>query len=350
MEGQFHAESTTTRLYGGKLTCRGLAAAPDFGGQSASVILPLPPSAMSSLDKIDLNSLLTFAAVAEAGGFTAAADRLGTTKARVSLAIGRLESELGTTLFSRTTRRVTLTEAGEALHARCVPLLREAQTVLAEVAEGEGAELGGTLRLTASVDHASQSLAGVVAAFAALHPRLQIELRTSDRVVDLVKDGLDLGLRMGWLRDSTLRATRLGDFDQYLVTSPAYLERHPAPAAPEDLANHTWVALTLLPTPLTWTFTREDGESRTVRMNAPLRTDSAGTLRALLRHGAGVSVLDQLSAEASIARGELVRLLPEWRLPRGGIYAVHPPGRHVPAKVRAFIDFYKAAAPTPAGM
>lgn len=301
---------------------------------------------MSRLDKIDLNALLTFAAVAEAGGFTAAAERLGTTKARVSLAIGRLESELGTTLFSRTTRRVTLTEAGDALQTRCVPLLREAQEVLAGLAEGEGGELGGSLRLTASVDHATQSLAAVVAAFRARHPQLQIELRTSDRVVDLVKEGLDLGLRMGWLRDSTLRATRLGDFDQYLVTSPAYLETHPTPAVPEDLAEHPWVALTLLPAPLTWTFTRDDGDSRTVRMNAPLRTDSAATLRALLRHGAGVSVLDQLSAEASITRGELVRLLPEWQLPRGGLYAVHPPGRHVPAKVRAFIAFYKAMAGT----
>lgn len=297
---------------------------------------------MSAPDKIDLNALLTFAAVAEAGGFTAAADRLGTTKARVSLAVARLESELGTTLFSRTTRRVTLTEAGEALHARCVPLLREAQGVLAEVAEGEGAALSGTLRITASVDHATQSLAAAVAAFSALHPRLQIDLRTSDRVVDLVGEGLDLGLRMGWLRDSSLRASRLGEFDQYLVTSPDYLARHPVPTRPEDLAAHTWVALTLLPTPLTWTFSRGDGERCTVRMNAPLRTDSAGTLRALLRHGAGISVLDQLSAEASIARGELVRLLPDWSLPRGGIYAVHPPGRHVPAKVRAFIDFYRA--------
>lgn len=299
---------------------------------------------MALADELDLNSLLTFAAVAEAGGFTAAAERLGTSKARVSLAVARLESRLGTTLFSRTTRRVTLTEAGEALQARCVPLLREVRAVLAEVAAGEGAELAGTLRLTASVDLATQALAGVVAAFGARHPRLQIELRTSDRVVDLVQEGLDLGLRMGWLRDSTLRATRLGGFDQYVVSSVAYLERHPPPAVPEDLARHAWVALTLLPTPLTWTFVQA-GETRSVRMSAALRTDSAATLRALLRHGAGVSVLDQLSAEAGIANGELVRLLPDWQLPRGGIWAVHPPGRHVPAKVRAFIDFCRGMFP-----
>ncbi|MER2553820.1 MAG: LysR family transcriptional regulator [Thauera sp.] len=302
---------------------------------------------MARVDDLDLNSLLIFAAVAEAGGFTAAADRLGTSKARLSLVIARLERRLGTTLFSRTTRRVTLTEAGEALQARCVPLLREAHAVLAELAAGDGAELAGTLRLTASVDLATHALAGVVAAFSAHHPRLQIELRTSDRVVDLVQEGLDLGLRMGWLRDSTLRATRLGAFEQYVVSSPAYLARHPQPTAPEDLAHHAWVALTLLPTPLTWTFVHA-GDTRSVRMNAVLRTDSAATLRALLRHGAGVSVLDQLNAEAAIANGELVRLLPAWKLPLGGIYAVHPPGRHVPAKVRAFIDFCRGMFPSTA--
>ena len=235
-----------------------------------------------------------------------------------------------------------LTEAGEAVYARCVPPLREARDALAEVGEGT-AELSGSLRITASVDHATQSLAQVVAEFALRHPRLQIELRTSDRVVDLVKEGLDLGIRVGWLRDSTLRATKLGDFAQYLVSSPAYLQRHAPPQTPEDLAAHAWVALTLLPTPLTWAFTAATGESRSVRMNAALRTDSASTLRALLRHGAGVSVLDQHNVEAGLRSGELVRLLPEWTLPSGGIYAVHPPGRHVPAKVRAFIDFYRAS-------
>lgn len=297
---------------------------------------------MALTDPINLNRLLTFAAVAEAGGFTAAAERLGTSKARVSLDIGRLEAQLGSTLFSRTTRRVALTEAGEAVYARCVPLLRAARDALADLSEDGGATLTGTLRLTAAVDHAVQSLAPAVAAFAAQHPQLQIELRTSDRVVDLVQEGLDLGIRAGWLRDATQRASRLGDFAQILVSSPAYLARRGPIETPEALAAHAWVALNLLPTPLTWTFTGPAGETRTVRMNAALRTDSAGTLRALLRHGAGVSVLDQINADAAIRSGELVRVLPEWTLPSGGIFAVYPPGRHVPAKVRAFVDFYRA--------
>ncbi len=295
---------------------------------------------MAAPGKMDLNDLLVFAAVAETGGFTAAADQLGVAKAKVSLAVSRLEAQLGVSLFSRTTRRVVLTDAGQALYAQCVPLLRAVQESLAQI--GGNAALRGTLRITASVDHAVQSLAPAVAQFARLHPGLQIELRTSDHVVDLVKEGLDLAIRAGWLRDSTLRATRLGEFDQYVVASPAYLARAGCPAQPEDLAQHDWLALTLLPTPLTWKFSSAAGHTCTVRMNARLRTDSAATLRALLQSGAGISALDQFSGAEALRTGQLVRVLPEWSLPQGGVYAVYPPGRHVPAKVRAFIDFYSA--------
>lgn len=295
-------------------------------------------------DRFDLNALEVFAAVAEAGGFTAAADRLGLTKARVSLEVGRLEARLGLSLFSRTTRRVVLTEAGEAVLARCVPLLREANHVLAELGEGGGkgdrAALVGVLRITLSVDFSVQ-LAPLLAAFSARHPGLQLDLRTSDRVVDLVQDGIDLGLRVGWLRDSSLRAVRLGEFDQYVLAAPAYLRGRATPRSPEELADCDWIALTLLRSPLTWTFTSPAGEERTVRMKARLRTDSGMSLRALLQQGAGVSILDQFSAESGLQSGALVRLLPDWSLPRGGVHAVFPPGRHVPAKVRAFTDFLR---------
>ncbi|HSV51607.1 MAG TPA: LysR family transcriptional regulator [Burkholderiaceae bacterium] len=289
--------------------------------------------------KTDLNGLLVFAAVAETGGFTAAADQLGVAKAKVSLDVSRLEAQLGVSLFSRTTRRVALTDAGQALYAECVPLLRGVQDALTQM--GGSAELTGTLRISAAVDHAVQSLARAVAQFALLHPRLQIDLRTSDRVADVVKEGIDLAIRIGWLRDSTLRATQLGEFEQYVVASPAYLERAGRPTLPEDLAQHEWLALTLLPAPLTWKFTSARGRSRSVRMNGRLRTDSSATLRALLQSGAGVSAMDQFSVAEAVRTGQLVRLLPGWSLPKGGVYAVYPPGRHVPAKVRAFIDFYR---------
>jgi DNA-binding transcriptional LysR family regulator len=295
---------------------------------------------MPSPVKPDLNALPLFAAVAEAGGFTAAAERLGVSKARVSLDVARLEARLGVSLFSRTTRRVVLTEAGEALYARCVPLLRDMQEGLAQA--GASAELAGTLRISAAVDYAAHTVSRAVAAFAQKHPRLRIELRTTDRVVDMLEEGIDVSLRMGWLRDSSLRAVRLGGFDQYLVASPRYLAAAPRLARPEDLAQHDWVEFTLMRSPLTWKFTSAQGRTRTARVKSRLATDSVSALRGLLESGCGISALDEFSAADAIRAGRLVRVLPTWALGRGGIHAVFPPGRHMPAKVRAFIDFYVA--------
>jgi DNA-binding transcriptional LysR family regulator len=288
----------------------------------------------------DLNALPVFAAVAEAGGFTAAAERLDMAKAKVSLVIARLEAQMATTLFSRTTRRVVLTEAGQELYAQCVPPLRGLQESLAGAATG--GQLGGVLRISVSTDHATQSLAPALAPFLARHPQLEVDVRTSDRVSDLLKEGIDVALRVGWLRDSSLRATKLADFEQHVLASPAYLKRAPPIKAPADLAGHPWAALSLLPSPLAWKFTSARGQTRTVRMTARLRTDSAATLRALLENGLAVSVMDTQSTAQAVRQGRLVRVLPGWSLPRGGVYAVYPPGRFVPAKVRAFIDFYSA--------
>ncbi len=287
----------------------------------------------------DLNALLVFAAVAEQRSFTAAADQLGVAKARVSLVIGRLEAQLGHTLFARTTRRVVLTEAGEALYEQGVPPARAAEDALARFG-GDG-ELQGTLRIAAPVEYAGQTLAPSLPAFAARHPGLEIDLRASERVVDMVKEGIDVSLRLGWLRDSTLKAVRLGDFAQHVVASPTYLARSTRIAQPADLARHEWVALLLLPSPLTWKFQSPRGQVRTVRVAGRLRTDSIASLRGMLTAGWGISVMDEFSAAPAVAKGELVRVLPQWSLPRGGVHAVFAPGRHVPPKVRAFVDFYR---------
>ena len=205
---------------------------------------------MAATEQIDLNSMTIFDSVAEAGSFTRAADRLGVAKAKVSVQIARLERQLGVALFTRTTRQVQLTDAGRALHAQCQPLLRGLNDALTQVGSEQG-ELTGLLRLSCTAIHATQSVAPAVAQFAALHPALQIDLRTGDRISDLVSEGIDLSFRMGWLRDSSQRAIRLGSFRQYVVAAPAYLKRRGTPRRPEDLAEHEWIALSLLPTPRT---------------------------------------------------------------------------------------------------
>lgn len=289
---------------------------------------------------IDLNALQVFAAVAAAGGFTAAAGRVGMAKGQVSVHVRRLEAALGTALFTRTTRQVVLTEAGQALYEGCAPLLAELDAALGRIASG-GAALAGTLRVSTSVDHAVQSLAPALARFAALHPGVHVDLRTADRVVDMVREGVDLSIRLGWLRDSSQRALKLGEFAQWVVAAPAYLRRAGHPETPGDLVGHAWVALTLLPTPLTWAFSGGEG-AQTVQVQARLKADSPAALRAFLLAGAGLSVLDERSVAADVAAGRLLRVLPAYALRRGGIYAVLPPGQHVPARVRAFIEFYRA--------
>ncbi|MFZ6690458.1 LysR family transcriptional regulator [Undibacterium sp. SXout20W] len=298
---------------------------------------------MFNPDQIDLNALSIFEAVVDAGSFTAAANKLDVAKAKISINISRLEQQLSCTLFTRTTRKIVLTEAGRLLHEQCQPLLyglREALTQAGSEQVSLG-ELTGVLRLSATVNQATQSLAQAVAQFAVLHPRLRIDLRTGDRISDLVADGIDLSFRMGWLRDSSQRAIKLGEFKQVMVAAPAYLKKHGKPTQLQDLRTHEWVALSLLPTPLTWKLTNIDGHVETIHMKSRIQVDAPNALLSLILHGAGVSVMDERTVQGVIDSGALVRLFPEWSLPVGGIYAVLPPGRLVPVKVRAFIDFYR---------
>ena len=294
---------------------------------------------MTFSDDLDLNDLPVFLALVEAGGFTAAAERLGCAKTRVSLVIKRLETRLGVTLFHRTTRSVRLTDAGEHLYRECAPLLESLGRAVAASSSPE-AGLSGELRITAPESYAEQILTPAVLAFRERHPELRIELRSGDRVSDLLSEGIDVAIRLGWLRDSSQRATRLGTFQQWAVAAPDYLRHHGMPRVPEDLADHRWVAFSPLRSPLTWTF-RRGAESRRVQVQAGLSTNTTSTVRSLLLQGAGISVIADLSARAAVDSGDLVRLLPEWTLPEGGVYAVYPPGRYVPARVRRFVDFLR---------
>ena len=278
--------------------------------------------------------------MAESGGFTAAAERLGTTKAMVSAQVRQLEAELGSMLFTRTTRKVVLTEAGQQLHGECAPLLHELEAALDRVGSGAG-ELRGTLRVTAAHDFLAAALSSRLARFAALHPALHLDLVATDEVLDLVGEGIDVAIRGGGLRDSSLRATRLEEFEQYVCAAPSYLAAHGIPRQPQELAGHRWVALSLLRSPLTWTFSGRQDARRIVRMQAVARANAPSTVQALVREGMGLSALASFAVQQDLQQGRLVRLLGDWSLPRVGIHAVYPAARHVPAKVRALIDFLR---------
>ncbi|GLQ92068.1 LysR family transcriptional regulator [Dyella acidisoli] len=287
---------------------------------------------------VNLNRLAIFVALVRAGSFTAAAAQLGMTKAMVSQHMLRLERELGVTLIVRSTRRMALTEAGAAFHADCVPLLEQAEAAIERVGDQRSTP-AGTLRLTTSTDYGTAVVAPALAEFHRLHPRVQVDLVINDQISDLIAERFDLAIRIGWLRDSNLRATRLGNFRQLLVAAPAYLAEHGVPRRPEDVAMHGWIAMSALVTPLRWTFTR-GRTRRVVRMRQVMQANNAAAIRALVLAGAGLSVLPDYLAEDDIQAGRLQVLLAQYQLLEGGIHAVYPDPQP-PAKVRAFIDFMR---------
>jgi DNA-binding transcriptional LysR family regulator len=286
---------------------------------------------------VNLNRLAVLVAVVEAGSFTAAAARLGLTKARVSQHITALEAELGTALLVRTTRRLRTTEAGQAFVADCARILRETDTAIARVARSAGDAPSGTLRVTVAASHIPAIIAPALAALARDHPDLAIEVLATDAIIDLVAAGVDIAVRVGWLGDSRLRRVRLGAFRQVVIAAPSYLERFGRPRHPRDLAAHRWIALSALRAPLSWTFMRGAARTR-VRVAAPIRASAPAAVHALVVAGAGITALLDDVVAPDIAVGRLEPLLTEYTLPEAGIYAVHPPLRHVPAKTRAFID------------
>jgi len=287
---------------------------------------------------VNLNRLAIFVALVRAGSFTAAAAQLGMTKAMVSQHLLRLEHELGVTLIVRSTRRMALTEAGAAFHADCVQLLEQAEAAIERVGDQRSTP-AGTLRLTTSTDYGTAVVAPALAEFHRLHPRVQVDLVINDQINDLIAERFDLAIRIGWLRDSNLRATRLGGFRQLLVATPAYLAEHGIPRRPEDVALHGWIAMSALTTPLRWTFTR-GRIRRVVRMRQVMQANNAAAIRALVLAGAGLSVLPDYLAEDDIQAGRLQVLLAQYQLLEGGIHVVYPDPQP-PAKVRAFIDFMR---------
>lgn len=295
---------------------------------------------------IEANDLLIFARVADLGSFSRAAERLGLPKSTVSRRIAWLESHLGERLLLRTTRRQTLTEFGSLLldHARQVAAEVEAVTALREHRQ---AAPSGRLRVSMPSDFATLLLADMLAAFVALHPRITLELDLSPRRVDLLGEGFDVAVRMGALPDDALLAARrLTMFTNGLYASPGYLAEHGEPTCPESLLQHDTVRLPDRASDSTepghWVLTR--GEERW-EGSPPSRVmaNQPELLLILARSGAGITAVPDLFAQPWLQRGELRRVLPDWRLPSHTAWAVFPGRKLMPAKTRVFIDMLEAA-------
>lgn len=290
---------------------------------------------------MNLNRMAVFAAVVEQGSFTAAARAVGLTKSMVSQHVSALEDELGVRLMQRTTRRLMLTEAGEVYYQGCQRVAAEASTLAVRL-QNLKHEPEGKLRITTLVDYATGPLAGKLTAFLGLYPRVSLELVLREGVVDLVAERIDVAFRLGWLRDSTLAATRVGDFEQLVVASPSLLATAPKVSAPADLERLDCIALTLVRNPRRLQFKDGAGRTHTVKTAGRVSADSPSAVRALAVEGGGVAVLAGYTVERDLAEGRLIRLLAAYALPRGGIFAVLPSRRAAPPRVRALLEFLKA--------
>ena len=280
---------------------------------------------------IDLNLVRAFVAVHEGGSFSAAGQRLGVPRSTVSRAVAALEHSIDVLLFHRTTRRVTTTAAGRALHERLSPPLLALEGSLSDLPERKD-EPSGTLRLTTTTELGSTVVAEAIARFTALHPKVDVDLHLDNQVVDLARGGFDMALRIssGPLRVSSLIARKLGNLSIQLYSSPAYLARRGTPRSSAELASHDLIGLRgAPPMPLV-----APSKGRVLRSR--IDCDDMLVARALVRAGGGTGMLFSFLADGDVTEGRLVRVLPNWVAHAGAVYLVYPSRRHLPHRVTAF--------------
>lgn len=288
------------------------------------------------MDRFD--DMTTFVAVAEAGSFTAAAERLDIAKSAVSRRVSALEARLGVQLIRRTTRRLSLTDSGEAFYERSVRILADLDEAESALAQEHG-ELRGQLRVALPLSFGLRHMHEPICGFAERHPGVDFDLDLNDRRVDLIEEGMDVAVRIGHLRDSSLIARKLFDARTVVCASPDYLQRHGAPRAPEELQDHRCLAYTNIPESDRWACTDADGERHTVRVGRGMRANSGDFLCRAAAADLGIVMQPTFIAHSAIRSGALVPILTDVHWPVTPGYAVYPPTRHLSFRVRAFIDY-----------
>ncbi|MCW8279638.1 LysR family transcriptional regulator (plasmid) [Agrobacterium sp. 33MFTa1.1] len=282
---------------------------------------------------ISFEDMQTFVEVADGGGITVAAKRLGLPKSIVSRRLVRLESELGVQLLARTTRGASLTEAGASFREHAARMCLEMDVAREEMLPT--GELRGRLRVAVPSSFGPGHFAPALAELARRHPLLQLHAHYSDRYVDLVADGFDCGIRVGYLQDSSLTARKIGVFPVGLFANPEYLRVHGVPQKPSDLLEHQ----AILQGTESWKVS--DG-SRTVIISGQgrFKADSAAGIAEGTAAGLGIAALPVVIAQSYLEAGTLTPIMEQYSLPEVGIYIVRPPGSHVSRKVRVLIDFF----------
>ena len=285
-----------------------------------------------------LTDVAVFVRVVERGSFTLAADELELSRAVVSKYVSRLEERLGARLLHRTTRRLSLTEAGAALFEAsraAIERIEEAEEAVAQLQS----EPRGRLKVSAPMSFGILHLGAPIAEFARAHPRVTLDMRLDDRFVNLVEEGVDVAVRIGALTDSSLVARRLATTSMVVCAAPSYLAERGEPEVPEDLPAHDCLLYSYLSTANVWRFAAPDGREIPVAVGGSFRINNGIVLAEAAAAGQGVLMAPSFYVAPMLRSGRLKRVLGDYTLPELGIHAVYAQRSQVPPKVRAFVDF-----------
>jgi DNA-binding transcriptional LysR family regulator len=288
-----------------------------------------------------LAGIQVFAQVVESGGFSKAAEKLKLSTSVASRLVAELEAHLATRLLNRTTRKVSLTESGRAFYERAVQLLADLDEAEREAGR-TAVSPRGTIKLTTAVNFGVRHVAPAIAAFLARHPDVAFDVSLSDRIVDLVEEGFDLGIRIGGPGAQNLVARKLGETGMVLCAAPSYLASRGSPRVPEDLARHDCFTYEYESPAGHWRFRDAAGAERPVRVSGRLHSNNGDLNAAAAAQGSGIAYEPAFIVGPDVRAGRLVPLLREFMPPPLPIYAVYPSRKHLSAKVRVFVDFLAA--------
>ena len=291
---------------------------------------------------MELSALQAFVKVVQTGSFTRAAEGLGTQKAHLSRVVSQLERSLGVRLLERTTRALSLTEAGREFFERSQGILAAVDDAQRAMQDAQAAPRG-TLKLTCGVEFGMMAVSDWVGRYLKRHPAMKVEVDFTARVVDLVHEGFDLAVRLGALADSSLAARKLGELGYGLYAAPAYLAGHPAPGHPSALSDHALLAFVgagagpAAAAATHWRLSQGATQER-VAVRPRLKANNVFAVRDAAQAGLGIAALPHLVAQPLLATGALQPVLPDWALPAVPVHAVFASARYLTPKVRSFID------------
>jgi len=285
-----------------------------------------------------LDGMKTIIAAVETGSFTAAGERQGISKALVSKYVGEVESRLGVRLFNRSTRRLSLTEEGQRYYDQAVPLLEEFSVMVDNVTGAQSAPRG-LLRVSVPQTFGEMSLSPLIPKFLEAYPDLSLDLQLSDRMIDMLEEGIDVVIRIGGVDDSSLIARHIKTLPLTLCASPEYITQQGEPLSAEDISKHTCIIDSNFRIGKQWPIVDPEGQTTSIEVSSKVAVNSPRAVKEIAMAGGGIGMIPRFIVESELQEGVLKEILPGYKTLEFGLFAIYPHRRYLSKKVRCFIDF-----------